>query len=213
MDFDYAADATGRPVQLYLASASPRRRELLTAIGVRFRRIAQDADESRLPDETPADYVSRLALAKARAGQAGLPPGDADGPPVLGADTAVVIDGRILGKPRDRGHAVEMLRQLSDRTHRVFSAVALRRRRREAVRLSVSDVTFRPLDDEAIERYWLTGEPADKAGAYGVQGLGSTFVRNLNGSHSGVMGLPLFETAELLAAFGVALWPASGATS
>lgn len=190
--------------QLYLASASPRRRELLAAVGLRFARVAADVDEDVLPGEAPDRYVRRLALAKARAGRQTLEAADAT-PPVLGADTAVVIDEAILGKPTGRDDALAMLARLSGREHRVLTAVALVRGAREACALSVSRVRFRELDEGERRAYWDTGEPADKAGAYGVQGIGASFVRELHGSHSGVMGLPLYETAALLRAFGVEL--------
>jgi septum formation protein len=180
---------------IYLASASPRRRELLDQIGVCYRTLAVEVDESPRPGEPPERYVLRLALAKARAGRAQRPAGDAR--PVLGADTAVVIDGDILGKPLDRKDALAMLCRLSDRTHHVYTGVALAGEV-ESTRLSVSAVAFRPLTLEECAAYWQTGEPADKAGAYAIQGRGAVFVTRLEGSYSGVMGLPLYEVAELL---------------
>lgn len=187
--------------RLYLASGSPRRRALLMQIGVPHEPLAVTVDETPLIDEEPADYVSRLALAKARAGWNAL----ARRPlrPVLGADTAVAIDGEILGKPRDRDEGLRMLATLSGREHRVLSAVALVAGRREALRLQESRVRFRELGPGEGEAYWDTGEPADKAGAYAVQGLGAIFIKELQGSYSGVMGLPLFETAELLRRFTI----------
>lgn len=180
---------------LYLASASPRRRELLTQIGVNYGTLTVAVDEARHPHETPEMYVLRLALDKARAGRAML---DATDPrPVLGADTVVEIGGEILGKPRDREDGIAMLRRLSGATHHVYTGVALAGAR-EAARLSVSAVTFRALTLEECDRYWHTGEPADKAGGYAIQGRGAVFITRLEGSYSGVMGLPLFETAELL---------------
>jgi septum formation protein len=185
--------------QIALASRSPRRRELLAQIGVRHRVVDVDVDESVLCAEVPAEYVLRLALAKARAGH------DLDPAlPVLGADTAVVVDGAILGKPGDRGEALAMLERLSAREHRVLTAVALVGER-EATRLSVSHVRFRAVQPDEAAAYWATGEPADKAGAYAIQGLGALFVESLSGSYSGVMGLPLFETAELLRHAGIDL--------
>ncbi|HXH03274.1 MAG TPA: Maf family protein [Candidatus Competibacteraceae bacterium] len=188
---------------IYLASASPRRRELLAQINVAFDVLQVEVDETPLPAETPADYVARLALAKARAGWERLetrPPR-----PVLGADTAVVIDGRILGKPRDRDDGLAMLALLSGREHQVLSAVALVQGGREALRVQLSRVRFRPLSAAECAAYWASGEPADKAGAYAIQGLAALFVQALEGSYSGVMGLPLYETGELLTEFGIAL--------
>lgn len=189
---------------LYLASASPRRRELLTQIGVAHHPLPVDIDETPLPGEAPADYVRRLAREKARAALARL---DAAQPLcVLGADTTVVLDGRILGKPADRAEGLAMLAALSGQTHQVLTAVALADGRRCEVRLVESRVTFRAIPGEEAARYWASGEPADKAGGYAIQGLGAVFVRELRGSYSGVVGLPLCETAELLAAFGVPCW-------
>lgn len=153
-----------------------------------------------MPGEAPEDYVQRVALDKARAGRALL--GRVSDLPVLAADTAVVIDGRILGKPRDRAAAAAMMRQLSGRTHRVLSGVALVGAR-ERLDLSVSEVTFREVSPEEGRAYWETGEPADKAGGYGIQGVGALFVRELRGSYSGVVGLPLFETSRLLSEAGI----------
>jgi septum formation protein len=187
------------PPQIALASRSPRRRELLAQIGVRHRVVDVDVDESPRPAEVPAEYVLRLALAKARAARGREP-----GLPVLGADTAVVVDDAILGKPADRADALAMLARLSGREHRVLTAVALVGDR-EATRLSVSHVRFRAVGPDEAAAYWATNEPADKAGAYAIQGLGALFVESLTGSHSGVMGLPLFETAELLRHAGIDL--------
>ena len=194
-----AGDPDAGPAVLVLASASPRRRELLWQIGVPHRAMAAHIDERSRPGEAPEDCVRRLALAKARQPRsAGLP--------VLGADTAVVLDGDMLGKPRDRASALAMLARLSGRTHRVLTAVALVAADRHELALSASEVDFRALSTEECERYWDTGEPRDKAGAYAIQGLGAVFVRALRGSYSGVMGLPLHETATLLAAAGVPCW-------
>lgn len=190
-----------RDIQLYLASASPRRRELLTRLGLRFERLDAPVDETLLTGEAPFNYVRRLALVKARAGQALLT--ERATVPVLGADTTVVLDETMLGKPRDRDEGLEMLARLSGREHRVLSGVAVVRGVHEQVRVQISRVLFREIDAAERAAYWATGEPTDKAGAYGIQGLGATFVRELHGSHSGVMGLPLYETAELLRALGV----------
>lgn len=183
---------------IYLASLSPRRRELLDQIGVRHQVLTAPVDETPHPDESPEDYVRRLAVAKARAGHA-----QASDLPVLGADTAVVLDGHILGKPDDREHGLAMLRALSGREHRVLTGVALLNGNHEDYRLSDSRVSFRSLDETEIGRYWDSGEPADKAGGYAVQGLGAVFISHLSGSYSGVMGLPLYETAQLLRAAGL----------
>ncbi len=188
--------------QVYLASKSPRRRELLAQIGVSHAVIAVEMDEAPLPGEAPEDYARRVALDKARAGRALVPSGSRV--PVLGADTLVTIDGRILGKPRHAEEAAAMLRLLSGRTHRVLSAVALVGKE-ERLTLSESEVSFRPIGEGEARAYWGTGEPADKAGGYAIQGLGALFARELRGSYSGVMGLPLYETALLLAEEGILL--------
>lgn len=189
---------------LYLASGSPRRRELLTQIGVPFSALGVVIDENPLPDEAPDVYVERLARAKAQAGLHALE--QTPGAVVLGADTAVVLDGRILGKPADREEALATLGALSAREHQVLTAVALASRERLAVRLVVSQVRFRALAPSEIEAYWATGEPRDKAGSYGIQGLAAVFVSHLQGSYSAVVGLPLCETAELLAEFAIPCW-------
>jgi septum formation protein len=192
---------------VYLASTSPRRRELLQQIGVPFRLIGAELDETALSGESPADYVSRLAAAKADAGwQLSR---DAAHAPVLAADTVVVLDGRILGKPRDKLDGEHMLLELSGRTHQVLTAVALRSADGNEVKISGSWVTFRPVDAAEAAAYWNTGEPRDKAGGYAIQGYAAIFIADLKGSYSGVMGLPLFETAALLNAAGVPLWHAS----
>ncbi|EXJ16349.1 Maf family protein [Imhoffiella purpurea] len=190
----------GRP-HIYLASNSPRRAELLTQVGVRFAHLAVETDETGRPGEAPEDYVRRVAADKARAGRARL--GADDSLPVLAADTAVVLGDRVLGKPRDRGEALGMLAALSGRTHRVLTAVALMTGRDLEVALSESRVRFRPIEDGEARRYWETGEPADKAGGYGIQGRGALFVEAIEGSYSGVMGLPLFETGQLLRRAGI----------
>ncbi len=189
-------------IDLYLASGSPRRRELLSSLGLRFERILAPVDETPLATETPSAYVRRLALAKAIAGQAALPPGRVS-LPVLGADTTVVLEGQLLGKPADRAAGLAMLARLSGREHEVFSGVAVVQGERSAVCVQHSQVRFRELGAAEREAYWATGEPADKAGGYGIQGLGASLVCELRGSHSGVMGLPLCETAELLREFGI----------
>ncbi|HEV7432360.1 MAG TPA: Maf family protein [Steroidobacteraceae bacterium] len=187
------------PPVLVLASASPRRRELLWQIGVAHRIAVANVDETPRSGETAAECVRRLAVAKAiEVPEPRLP--------VLGADTAVVLDGELLGKPRDRDSAMSMLSRLSGRSHRVLTAVALVHGRDSQVRLSESEVEFRTLAPAECARYWDSGEPRDKAGGYAIQGLGAVFVARLLGSYSGVMGLPLFETAALLDAAGVARW-------
>lgn len=188
---------------LYLASRSPRRAELLEQIGVSFAVLDVAIDERPYPDECPEDYVMRVALEKGRAGRAAL--GARISPPVLAADTSVVLDGEVFGKPRDRAHALEMLSRLSGREHRVLSAVTLVDDGIEWTRLSDSRVSFRALDARELDLYWDSGEPHDKAGAYAIQGRGALFVRHLSGSYSGVMGLPLHETGDLLARAGIAL--------
>lgn len=186
-------------LQFHLASASPRRQELLRQLGLHFDVRPAEILEVALPAELPADYARRMALEKARAGQAKL----SDGLPVMGADTDVVLDSRILGKPRDRDDALAMLSSLSNREHEVYSAVAMVRGQEAEVLLSVTRVKFGLITADAALRYWETGEPADKAGAYGIQGLGAQFVKGITGSYSGVVGLPLFETTELLQRFGI----------
>ena len=188
---------------IYLASASPRRRELLDQIGVRHERLVGAVDERRRAGEVPKLYVARMALEKARAGCARRPAGDRRA--VLGADTTVVSGDIVLGKPRDRADALDMLRQLAGRTHHVYTGVALVDGEREASRLSVSAVTMRALSKDECARYWDSGEPVDKAGAYAILGRAAQFIVRLEGSYSGVMGLPLFETAELLRECGVIL--------
>ncbi|CAG8865821.1 dTTP/UTP pyrophosphatase [Pseudomonas fluorescens] len=187
---------------LYLASGSPRRRELLTQIGVPFTLLSAPVDETALPAESAPAYVERLARAKAAAGHARLTePGV-----VLGADTAVVIDGKILGKPENAAHALAMLAELSGREHQVLTAVALTDGQRCESRCITSEVRFRAISSEEAQRYWATGEPVDKAGGYAIQGLGAIFVTALAGSYSAVVGLPLSETAELLEHFAIACW-------
>jgi septum formation protein len=189
---------------IVLASASLRRSQLLTQIGVRHESLAADVDENPLPGESPADYVQRLARDKALATLAAL--AGRTGRPVLGADTTVVLDGRIFGKPSNCQECVAMLMALSGRSHEVLTAVALADGADLRTALNVSRVTFRALDEQECRRYWATGEPAGKAGAYAVQGLAAVFISRLEGSFSCVMGLPLFETAALLDAAGVRRW-------
>lgn len=196
--------------RIYLCSQSPRRRELLKQIGINFEmlllrndpRRRVDVDETPLPNEEPEAYVRRISEAKARAGWQALIERDLPAFPVLAADTAVVLDGKILGKPFDREEAAAMLNRLSGRQHQVLTAVAAAFEQRIEVIVSDTVVAFAELSEERIHRYVLTNEPHDKAGAYGIQGHAGSFVRNISGSYSGVVGLPLFETAELLRQFG-----------
>jgi septum formation protein len=184
-----------------LASVSPRRRELLAQIGVPHKVVGAHIDETAHPGEMPRDYVMRMARQKALAVR------DKGEPlPVLAADTTVVLDDVIYGKPRDRDEGVAMLQRFSDRVHEVMTAVAIADAGGVALRLNVSSVRFRKLTPEECNAYWETGEPHDKAGGYAVQGVAAVFIESLSGSYSGVMGLPLFETAELLRAAGVAYW-------
>lgn len=188
---------------IYLASQSPRRRELLGQIGVPFDVVSVDVPEQRRPAEVAAQFVERLALAKARAGWQH----SARDRPVLGADTIVVLDDEVLGKPADRADAEAMLARLSGREHRVMTAVALvgdlAGEGHEAMRLSISRVRLRVITAAERQAYCATGEPDDKAGAYAIQGRAAVFVEHLEGSYSGVMGLPVFETADLLKEFAV----------
>jgi septum formation protein len=184
-----------------LASASPRRRELLGQIGVPHVVKVADVDESVRPGEAPHAYVQRIARDKAGAIWA-----KDQSLPVLAADTTVVLDGTIYGKPRDRAHAIEILTHLSGRTHEVLTAVALADATGIALRMNVSAVKFRVLTAEECAAYWETGEPGDKAGAYAIQGFAAAFIESLSGSYSGVMGLPLYETAELMRSAGLPCW-------
>lgn len=183
---------------IILASASPRRKELLDQIGVHYTVYAVDIDESPLLNETPLAYVQRVAAEKSAACVATLQTTQA----VLAADTTVVLGDVIMGKPKDKADAMTMLRQLSGNTHQVYSAVSLRGVTHSAA-VSITDVTFKKLSEQEIEDYWHSGEPLDKAGAYAIQGKGSVFVTAINGSFSGVVGLPLYETAQLLRQQGI----------
>ncbi|MDD2768723.1 MAG: Maf family protein [Methylococcus sp.] len=186
-------------LKLILASTSPRRRELLGRFALPFEVLAVEVEERPGLAETAGDYVRRVASDKSAQGQARAPADAA----VLAADTEVVLDGHIFGKPQGPEHACEMLGRLSGRTHEVLSAVSLRRGDRHWEALSVSRVRFRDIGPEEIDAYWASGEPADKAGAYAIQGRGELFVAELQGSFSGVMGLPLLETAGLLRHLGL----------
>lgn len=180
---------------LYLASKSPRRRQLLEQIGVTFQPLDVDVPEQPAPGEKPEDYVLRVACDKARAGYARV---TAQADAVLGADTEVVLDDEVFGKPADAAGATAMLERLSGRTHRVVSCVCLVDARGEHARTCVSEVRFAPLDAGTIAAYVATGESFGKAGGYAIQGRAAAFVEHLSGSYSAVMGLPLFETAALL---------------
>ncbi len=197
---------------IYLASRSPRRRELLAQIGVKFEpllfregtRQDSDTDESALPGEQPEDYVRRVTRLKSQAAwQRVVMRRGLQRKPVLAADTTVVLGTEILGKPADRDDAIRMLELLSGTQHRVLTAVALQLEDRFEIAVSESRVTFAALDESRISAYIQTGEPFDKAGAYGIQGRAGAFVERLEGSYTGVMGLPLYETVNLLRLFGV----------
>lgn len=201
-----AAAGRGDKPEIVLASGSPRRRALLDQMGIAYRSVPADIDESPRPGESAPDYTRRLAVEKVAAVLAN----GAKGEIVLGADTTVVLDGRILGKPADRAEAREMLKMLSGRTHEVYSAVAVAGRGgRIASKLNVSEVSFGELEDDWIDDYIATGEPMDKAGAYAIQGRAAWRIREIRGSHSGIMGLPLFETAALLIGAGLSLAPSA----
>lgn len=184
--------------KLCLASSSPRRQQILAALGLEFDVRPTDVEESRLSGESPDRMVLRLAVAKSRAVTS------ADTPAVvIGADTAVVVDGEILGKPGDVDDALRMLARLSGRAHRVLTGVAVRDPSGTATALSSTDVTFREIARDEALAYWQTGEPGDKAGAYAIQGLGGAFVSRVDGSYTGVVGLPVFETLTLLKRAGI----------
>jgi len=184
--------------QLILASASPRRAELLEQLKLNYTIKAVDIDESPHKEESPLHYVQRIAAEKSAACRAL----DDSNLPILSADTAVILDKQIMGKPENQQHAQEMLLQLSGKTHQVYTAISLRGSQHwQAV--NVTDVTFRAIHADEIRAYWQTHEPTDKAGGYAIQGLGSVFIQSIQGSFSAVMGLPLFETAELLAQQGI----------
>lgn len=188
-------------MKLILASQSPRRRELLGQLGVSFECCPADIDETPLTNESPDDYVLRMAQEKARV-VSHLKPDTW----VLGSDTSVIVDGKILGKPESQTHGIEMLLALSNRTHEVFTAVAVVNTDRSHHCLVKTQVRFRDITQQMAEAYWQTQEPVDKAGAYGIQGLGGMLVRSIDGSYSSVVGLPLAETADLLMDIGIKGW-------
>lgn len=187
--------------QIILASASPRRRELLEQVGVRVIVQAVDIDESRKPDEPVKEYVQRLAMEKAERGFATIK--NIHKLPALGSDTIVEINGMVLGKPKNRQQAKEMLQQLSGQKHAVHTSVAIVTEDKKIIDTSISQVYFNMLAQQEIEDYVATGEADDKAGSYAIQGLAAQFVKNINGSFSGVMGLPLYETVQLLKQCGI----------
>ena len=188
-----------KPDQLMLASTSPRRREILAALGLAFEVVPVDVDETPLAGEKPQAMVLRLAVAKAEAAPGG--PGLA----VVAADTAVVVDGESLGKPRDCADCVAMLERLAGRRHEVLTGVAVSTAMGTRTALSTTDVYFREIRRDEALAYWHSGEPHDKAGAYGIQGRGGAFVERIEGSYSGVVGLPVFETMALLEQAGFGL--------
>lgn len=181
----------------FLASSSPRRRELLGQLGCQFECVSPEIDETPGVGESPTDYVARLAREKARAGEALTDRSR----PVLGSDTVVVLDGRILGKPSDEADAMETLAALQGRDHQVMTAVALVQGERLEQALVTTQVSFSAMSPQQIQEYVASGEPMDKAGSYGIQGLGGAYVKAINGSYSAVVGLPLVETRELLSRF------------
>jgi septum formation protein len=187
--------------QIILASASPRRRELLEQIGIRYQVHAVDINETPLINEQPLSYVHRLAAEKSAACLASL----TTSLPVLAADTTVVLGDTIMGKPKNQDDALTMLHQLSGKTHQVYTAISLRTDNTHHSAMSITDVTFKTLSEAEIIAYWHSGEPIDKAGSYAIQGKGAVFVESIRGSFSGVVGLPLFETAQLLMQQGITL--------
>jgi len=187
--------------QIILASSSPRRRELLDQIGVNYEVLPVDIDETARPDEDPEVFVQRLALEKAQTGYKK----QQNSLSVLGSDTIVILNNRILGKPKNKKDGLSMLSGLSGHEHQVLTAVAMVDAEKSQCLLNTSHVFFRALSEQEILAYWDTGEPVDKAGSYGIQGIAAQFIERLDGSYSGVMGLPLFETAKLLKNFGISL--------
>ena len=195
---------------IYLASRSARRREILAQMGVRYEVLllregatrGEDFDETTLPDEPPVEYVLRVARLKAEVGWTRMLQRRLLKQPILSADTTVALDDQIIAKPTDRADAIRMLHALSGRSHEVHTAVAVKMDERVEVALSSTQVTFAPLSDEIIRSYVASGDPMDKAGAYGIQGKAALFVKHISGSHSGVVGLPVYETSDLLARFG-----------
>ena len=188
--------------KIYLASGSSRRQELLRQIGLEFKAIPADLSEQILAGELPKDYVLRAAVDKARFVARYTEDKNLPRCPVLGADTAIVLDGDILGKPHNRTHGIDMLKRLSGRSHDVLTAITIVYEGKEYSAVSSSHVTFAPLSSATIARYWKSGEPRDKAGGYAIQGVGAVFISRLEGSYSGVIGLPLYELGQLLSQIG-----------
>ena len=186
-------------MQIILASASPRRRELLEQLAVNFSVMPADIDETPRNNELPSSYVMRMAREKA---QAILAAQTVENAVVIGSDTSVVMENQIFGKPENKQHAIDMLSSLSGATHQVLTAVTVAGAKQSFDALSQSDVTFRRLSADELEHYWSTKEPLGKAGGYAIQGFAARFIQHLSGSYSGVMGLPLFETASLLTEYG-----------
>lgn len=188
---------------LILASASPRRAEILRQIGVAFQIVPADIDETPMSQELPTDYVRRMAREKTQhvidsiAGSSTV---------VLGADTSVVLGCKIYGKPKNQDEGMAMLADLSGKTHQVLTAVAMGNKQSCVLKLSATDVKFRDLDPEECLKYWKTGEPLDKAGGYAIQGMGAVFIEKISGSFSGVVGLPIEQTSQLLQTFNVPIW-------
>ena len=188
-------------MKLILASQSPRRKELLSQLGVSFETCPADIDETPLASELPEEYVVRMAVEKAQVISNRFPESW-----ILGSDTSVILDGVIMGKPENETDALNMLSSLSGKTHQVLTAVALVCQQQVKTRLVSTDVVFRDISPELAKAYWETGEPADKAGSYGIQGMGGMLVRSIEGSYSSVVGLPLAETADLLMDIGIEGW-------
>ncbi len=188
---------------LYLASASPRRQQLLRQLAVDFKTIVADIDETPYPKEAPAQFVTRMAKTKANTIQQQLFDENAV---ILAADTIVVVEQQIFGKPKDQSDSRLMLKQLSGRCHQVLSAIAIQDKQQQQYCLNTNKVWFRALKDAEILQYWQTGEPQGKAGSYAVQGHGASFIEKIEGSYSGIMGIPLYETSELLLKFNINFW-------
>ncbi|MFT5082192.1 MAG: septum formation protein [Lentisphaeria bacterium] len=200
-----AAPPSAAKYDLGLASSSPRRRELLDQIGVRHKVLEVNVPEQRSPGEDPKTYVRRLALEKAVAGHA------LDGSvPTLGADTVVVCSDQLFEKPKDEDDFYRMMTALSNSTHKVLTAIAIRDKQRSCVSVSTTEVTFKTVSREDMQRYWASGEPRDKAGGYAIQGMGAVLVASINGSFSGVVGLPLENLSDILTTVGVPVWNALG---
>lgn len=196
-------------IDLILASASPRRAELLSQIGIKYKVQAVDIDESSLPNETPEVLVQRLALEKSCAVNASKNSVKNSllnkQIPILGSDTLGIINGELLVKPENFEHAYSMLSTMSGCWHEILTAVAITHQGETQLKLNLNRVLFRKISDKEIQAYWKTGEPQDKAGAYAIQGLAASFVERIEGSYSGIMGLPLFETSQLLRQFGISV--------